>query len=219
MRRGLLSAFVLTVALCSWAQTTPQKDQPGQGQAAGPAANQAPPRSEPSPAPRGPGDSSSRDTEPVAGADEAEPDNSVTEFHSWDPHKAQKDVEIGNFYFKQHNYHAALSRYCEALTYKPNDAIATFRIAESLDRFGDLAGAQIYYEAYLKILPNGPLAAQSRKALARIKAQAERPDKNLARQEGCDPLGKAAKFRPEPLDPDRPALTRNPASLPSGKPQ
>ena len=44
-----------------------------------------------------------------------------------------KDVEIGDYYFKRENYKGALSRYCEALQYKPNDAVANFRIAESLE--------------------------------------------------------------------------------------
>src|SRR5215472_14319138 len=29
------------------------------------------------------------------------------EVHPWDPHKAAKDVEIGDFYFKKKNYRAA----------------------------------------------------------------------------------------------------------------
>src|SRR5271154_6159528 len=35
-------------------------------------------------------------------------DNSsdVSEFHPWDPHKAAKCVEIGDYYFKQENYRA-----------------------------------------------------------------------------------------------------------------
>ena len=140
----------------------------------------------------------------------------MSEFHSWDPHKAQKDVEIGDFYFKRQNYRAALSRYCEALQYKPSDAVATFRIAESLEKSGDLGGAETYYVGYLKILPAGPLAAQSKKALDRIKAQAERPNKHVAEQQGCEPPGKPARFRPEPLDPDRPVLTRTPTPPPSG---
>jgi len=209
-------ALVLASALCSSAQTAPKGPQ-DQEQSAAPQASQGPPHSQPNAVPRGPGDSSSRDSNPIAGPEE--PDDSVTELHSWDPHKAQKDVEIGNFYFKHENYHAALSRYCEALSYKPDDAIATFRIAEALGKSGDLAGARAYYEAYLKILPAGPFAGQCKKALDRMKVQAELPNKHLAQQEGCEPLGKPPKFRPEPLDPDRPVLTRNPASSPSGKSQ
>ena len=188
-------------------------------QSAGAASNQAPPRSQSDDkaVPRGPGDSSSRDTKTEIDSEAL--DDSVSEFHPWDPHKAQKDVEVGDFYFKRQNYHAALSRYCEALQYKPNDAAATFRIAETLDKSGDLARAQSYYQAYLKILPSGPFAAQTRKALERIKMQAARPEKHLAQQEGCEPPGKAAKFSPEPLNPDRPALTRRPTSPASGKSQ
>jgi tetratricopeptide (TPR) repeat protein len=218
MWRQLGIVFALASALCSPAQTPPKKGQPDQGQSGGPQANQAPPRSpDDKAAPRGPGDSSSRDSNRNAGPEE--PDDSVSEFHPWDPHKAQKDVEIGDFYFKRQNYRAALSRYCEALIYKPNDAIATFRIAETLDRSGDPAEARAYYEAYLKILPGGPSAGNSRKALERIKADPQPADKHLAQQQGCEPPGKAAKFRPEPLDPDRPALTRNPTSPPAGKSQ
>jgi tetratricopeptide (TPR) repeat protein len=211
--------FLLVFALAAALGASAQKSQSSGADKA--PANQAPPRSQPDDkaAPREPGDSSSRDSSLGASPDTVERDDSVTELHSWDPHKAMKDVEIGDFYFKRQNYHAALSRYCEALTYKPNDAIATFRIAEALEKSGDVAGAQAYYQAYLKILPAGPFAAQSKKALDRIKSQAERPSKHVAEQQGCEPLGKAARFRPEPLDPDRPVLTRNPTSPPSGKSQ
>jgi hypothetical protein len=35
----------------------------------------------------------------------------VSEFHQWDPHKAAKSVEVGDFYFKRKNYRAAEERY------------------------------------------------------------------------------------------------------------
>ena len=218
MWRRFLLAVALAAALSASGQTSPNKDQKDQGQSAGPQANPAPPRSEPNPAPRGPDDSSSRDTSP--GPPPEAPDDSVSEFRPWDPHKAMRDVEIGDFYFKRENYKGALSRYCEALQYKPNDAAATFRIAESLEKFGDLAGARTYYQAYLKILPRGPFAAQARRALDRMQGQEKLPDKHVAEQYGCEQPGKAAKPRPEPFDPDRPVLTRrNPTSPPSGKSQ
>ena len=212
MLRHSLFVLVLAAVPCAVGQSAPSKDQ-----GPGPGSNQAPPRSEPNPSPRGPGDSSSRDTDWNAAPEE--PDSSVTEFRPWDPHRAMKDIEVGDFYRKQQNYRAALSRYCEALTYKPNDAVATFRVGEALEKSGDLAGAQAYYEAYLKILPGGPFAGQCNKSLERFKALPERPNKHLALRGGCEPLGKAAKFRPEPLDPDRPVLTRNPTDRHPEKPQ
>ena len=104
----------------------------------------------------------------VSDAEEAASD--VQEFRPWDPHKAAKDVEVGDFYFKRKNYRAALERYKEALVYKPNDAIANFRLAECQEKVGNPGEAVTHYGEYLKILPHGPFAADAQKALERLKA-------------------------------------------------
>jgi tetratricopeptide (TPR) repeat protein len=93
----------------------------------------------------------------------------VGEFHPWDPHKAAKDVEVGDFYFKRKNYRAAQDRYREALFYKENDAIATFRLAVCLEKLDQPDEARKEFENYLKILPHGPQAEDARKALDRLK--------------------------------------------------
>jgi tetratricopeptide (TPR) repeat protein len=98
--------------------------------------------------------------------------NDVTEFHPWDPHKAAKDIEVGDFYFKQKNYRAAESRYREALVYKDNDAAATYRLAECLEKLGRPDDALQEYESYLRILPYGPESEHAKKAIERIKAGA-----------------------------------------------
>jgi tetratricopeptide (TPR) repeat protein len=108
---------------------------------------------------------------PMSGAaisDAQESASDVQEFHPWDPHKAAKDVEVGDYYFKRKNYKAAIERYKHALIYKQNDAIATFRLAESLDKTGNAGEAITRYQEYLKILPHGPYAADAQKALARL---------------------------------------------------
>ncbi len=97
--------------------------------------------------------------------------NGVTEFRTWDPHKAAKDIEVGDFYFKRKNYRAAEERYRDALRFKENDAVATLRLAVSLEKLGILDDARLEYESYLKILPHGPEAEQAQKALDRLKAQ------------------------------------------------
>jgi tetratricopeptide (TPR) repeat protein len=101
-------------------------------------------------------------------ADESPSD--VEEMHPWDPHKAAKDVEVGDFYFKKKNYKAAIERYKDALIYKPNDAIAQFRLAESLDKTGKSGEAVEHYQEYLKILPHGPYSEDAQKALSRLNA-------------------------------------------------
>jgi tetratricopeptide (TPR) repeat protein len=102
---------------------------------------------------------------------------SVGEFHMWDPHKAAKSVEVGDFYFKRKNYRAAEERYREALRFKDNDAIATFRLAvclEKVDRPGD---ALAEYDSYLRILPHGPLAEEAQKSIERLKQPAPKAAK------------------------------------------
>ena len=95
----------------------------------------------------------------------------VSEVHVWDPHKAAKNVEVGDFYFKRKNYRAAEDRYREALRYKDNDAIATIKLAVCLEKLGIFDDALAEYESYLKILPHGPQAAEAQKAIERLKAQ------------------------------------------------
>ena len=131
------------------------------------------------------GESSSKDTQvdlsPPADDAKKHPDSSsamaaaeadpagVAEFHPWDPHKAAKDVEVGDYYFKRKNYRAAEDRYREALLYKDNDALATFRLGECLEKLGQPGAARDNYESYLKILPHGPLAEEARKSVERLK--------------------------------------------------
>lgn len=93
----------------------------------------------------------------------------ITEFHPWDPHKAAKDVEVGDYYFKRKNYRGAEARYRDALLYKNNDALATIRLAICLEKLQRPEEARKEYENYLKILPHGPQADEATKAIARLK--------------------------------------------------
>ena len=139
---------------------------------------------------QGVGDSSSKDTQvdlsPPADDAKAHPQSStaladaeaaslgsggIAEFHTWDPHKAAKSVEVGDFYFRRKNYRAAEDRYREALRYKDNDAVATIRLAECLEKLGISDDALAEYQSYLKILPHGPQASEAQKAIDRLKAQ------------------------------------------------
>lgn len=104
----------------------------------------------------------------AAVSDAQEAPSDVQELHPWDPHKAAKDVEVGDYYFKRKNYKAAIERYKHALIYKQDDAIATYRLAVSLDKTGNSTDAVTYYRGYLKILPHGPYATDAQKAIARL---------------------------------------------------
>jgi tetratricopeptide (TPR) repeat protein len=103
--------------------------------------------------------------------DDEEDNTGVGEFKPWNPHRALKSIEVGEYYFKQKNYAAAISRFREALEYKPKDAKATFRLAESLEKTGQDAEALQNYEEYLKILKRGPFAEDAKKAIERLRSK------------------------------------------------
>jgi tetratricopeptide (TPR) repeat protein len=195
--RSLL--LFLACSLGVWAQnSTPTKPTPAPDSTSSKPApprtpNLAPPRSDRVNADaldNEPGESSSKNTRidlsPPEDDAKAHPQSSeilmdegtsgnadISEFHPWNPHKAAKDIEVGDYYFKaRKNYRAAADRYREALLYKENDAVATFRLALCLEKMDQPDEARKEYEAYLKILPHGPQEVEAQKAIQRLKATA-----------------------------------------------
>lgn len=94
----------------------------------------------------------------------------VQEMKHYDPHAAEKDIEVGEYYLKSGNLKGALARFRSALYNKPNDAVATFRMAQTLEKAGQHEEAREYYRRYLQILPKGEFAAECQKALQRLPA-------------------------------------------------
>jgi Tfp pilus assembly protein PilF len=119
------------------------------------------------------GESSSSDSQidlkPRPGKPEpgpAEEDESVLK--PWDPHKAAKDVEVGQYYLKLKNYRAALERFNHALVYKANDAEAIYGLAVTQEKLDLLSLADQNYRKYLEILPNGPKSKDAEEGLKRV---------------------------------------------------
>jgi len=174
--------------------SSPAPAKPNQDSASSPdksrAHNPSPPRSDRVDAatlPDDPGDSSSKDTQvdlsPPPGDARDHPNSDMlkdegsasggdsgdtTEFHPWDPHRAAKNIEVGDYYFKRKNYVGAESRYREALYYKNNDAEARYKHAVCLEKMDHPDEAIAEYQTYLKTLPNGPDAANAKQAIERL---------------------------------------------------
>jgi len=105
---------------------------------------------------------------PETAPDDADTASDVHELHPWNPYRAVKDDEVGDFYFKRKNYKAALARYQDALAWKENDAVATFRMAQCYERLDQPDEAVTNYKQYLKILPEGPFSKEAKKALDKL---------------------------------------------------
>lgn len=142
-------------------------------------AGEAPPRSAPPDAPYSSSRETRSDIPPAPGTGHHRPGpgstppvGGVHELRPYNPHRAMKNVEVGEFYLKRKNYGAALSRFREALEHKPNDLHATYRLAETLEKMGDLEEALALYRAYLKILPEGGrFSRDSHRAVERVEGK------------------------------------------------
>jgi tetratricopeptide (TPR) repeat protein len=168
--------LVLVAVLClsSWSLAQQQA----------PPVNDAPPRSDTEEPKTPPGESSSRDTRidlsppkdddkshPNAGASApgfGDESADIHELHPFNPYRAAKDNEVGDYYYKRKNYKAALARYQDALTVKANDALANFHMALCYEKLDQPDEAIIHFKEYLRILPQGPLAKEAKKALERL---------------------------------------------------
>lgn len=98
-------------------------------------------------------------------------DTGVDQLRVWNPHKADKDVEVGDYHMKRKNYGAAESRYREALEFQYNNAAAMYGLAQSLEKQEKKEEAVEFYTKYLSTLPHGPEADKCRAALQRLGAQ------------------------------------------------
>jgi tetratricopeptide (TPR) repeat protein len=175
--RSFVLLVLLGLSVCTFAQ---QQSPP---------ANDAPPRSEQEEPKTAPGESSSRDTRidltppkdddknhpktgaPAPGFGDESAD--VHELHPFNPYRANKDNEVGDYYYKRKNYKAALLRYQDALAFKENDALANFHMAQCYEKLDQPEDAITHFKEYLRILPEGPLSKDAKKALAKLGATAK----------------------------------------------
>jgi len=166
-----------------WGKDKPP-DEPNAKQFPTPGRNQSAPRSD--------ADSSSNDTKAdlsppgeSGGVPPANPSTSakaapggIQEVRPWDPHKADKDVEVGDYYMRLKNYRAAISRYREALQWEDTNAEAMYRLGQALEAVGKYQDARKQYAAYLNIVPDGKFANNAEDALDRLKDKSDDPGKS-----------------------------------------
>jgi len=160
----------------------PKKGGKGTETSQGPGPNQKPPRSdEDTRSLNTDGESSSRSgvidlsppkddarNHPESAIGNKPPPADVSEMKKWDPHRAAKSFEVGDFYFKKQNWMAAESRYQEALEYKDNFAEAMFKLAVTEEKLQRPDEALRYYAMYLETLPGGDHAEEAQAAVQRL---------------------------------------------------
>ena len=86
--------------------------------------------------------------------------------YSFNPLEAERDLKVGNYYFKKGNYKGALSRFREATRWNPSFAEAYLRLGETEEKMKDKPAALEAYAKYLELAPDGKEAEAVKKKLA-----------------------------------------------------
>lgn len=83
------------------------------------------------------------------------------------PHQetAAEDISVAKYYFDNHNWRAALSRYQSALVLSPEDPEIYWGLAESQRRLGDFFNARANYQKVVEYDPDSRHGKDAAKAL------------------------------------------------------
>jgi len=105
-----------------------------------------------------------RDTD----AAEAKDSTDVPKPKEPNPTLSEQNLAIGNFYFKNGNYAAAIQRYREALEYQPDSFKAYEAVGRAYEKNGEPAKAIDAYRDFIKKYPDSPKSSEFRARLAKL---------------------------------------------------
>lgn len=123
------------------------------------------------PAPSAP---ATRPSSPQTEPQEQEPPEEDQSFkprtYDFNPLKASKSVEAGDFYLKKGNLAAAKGRYKDATLYDPGSAEGFEKLGEVDEKLRDFAGARDAYAKYLELAPTAKDAEAVKKRMEKFPA-------------------------------------------------
>jgi tetratricopeptide (TPR) repeat protein len=93
---------------------------------------------------------------------------------TYDPIGAAQDAGVGDYYYKDKNYRAALMRYESAVEKKPGDAAIHLRIGRAFEKLGDNERAYLGYDSAVKLEPAGKGADEARQGMERLRPLLEK---------------------------------------------
>ena len=98
-----------------------------------------------------------------------EDENLSAKEYSFNPLQAEKEVRVGEYYFKKGSYRAAALRFREATKWNPGYGEAWLRLGETAEKQKDTKTAKEAYAKYLEVAPDAKDAAEIRKKLEKMK--------------------------------------------------
>ena len=109
-----------------------------------------------------------RRAEPTPPPEPDQEEESAEPEYTFNPIQAQKEVRIGDFYFKKKNFRAAAGRYERATKWQPDLAGAYYRLGESREKLEQKDAALAAYKKYLELCPSSRKAAEARKKATQL---------------------------------------------------
>jgi tetratricopeptide (TPR) repeat protein len=88
--------------------------------------------------------------------------------YAFNPLQANKELQVGNEYFKKRSYKAAAGRFREATKWNPNLAEAWLRLGEAEEKRKNRQDAKEAYAKYLELQPQAKDAGEIRKKIASL---------------------------------------------------
>ena len=96
---------------------------------------------------------------------------------SWDPLRAEKDLEVGQYYMKKGDVDAAIDRFQDATTAKPGYAIPFRFLGEAQEKKGLKKQAIKSYQRYLDLYPHAEDGDKVRKKIEKLYKEIEKEKK------------------------------------------
>jgi predicted Zn-dependent protease len=93
---------------------------------------------------------------------------------AWDPLRAEKDLEVGQYYMRKGDVDAAIDRFQDATTAKPGYAIPFRYLGEAQEKKGLKKDAVKSYSRYLDLVPRADDAEKVRKKIAKLRSEIEK---------------------------------------------
>jgi tetratricopeptide (TPR) repeat protein len=164
--------FVLTASVLFLLAAVPAaRSQDSQGESSSTA-----PRPDAPPAPEAPKTKSGKKAKDALNKDT--PAKSAADQPTWDPLRAEKDLEVGQYYLKKGDVDAAIDRFEDAAAAKPGFAIPYRYLGEAHEKKGQKREAIKSYTRYLDLYPHAEDAAKVRKKIDKLWSEVGKKDKS-----------------------------------------
>ena len=96
---------------------------------------------------------------------------------AWDPLRAEKDLEVGQYYMKKGDVDAAIDRFQDAVVAKPGYAIPFRFLGEAQEKKGLKKQAIKSYQRYLDLYPHAEDGDKIRKKIDKLYKEVEKEKK------------------------------------------